>query len=255
MGYTVYKLTSPSDKVYIGITSRSVKDRWSNGKGYKQCPAIYNAIQKYGWGNFKKEILFEDMSEIEAKNFETMMIRSFQSNDARYGYNLTEGGDGTFNLPKHIREQKAERQRGAKNGHAKKVICLETLKVYDTMTQAREETGAKKITECCRHYYKHKTSAGLHWEFYDDCIPDEEYKRLLQRLIKEEYENKHHPPSEENRKKTSERSSVPVICVEIGTIFNSMEDACRKYNISKSNLCNCCKGKRRTAGGFHWEYA
>lgn len=314
MGYTVYKLTSPSNKVYIGITCQAIKKRWANGKGYKRCPAIYKAINKYGWENIKKEILLENTTESEAKSLETMLIKLHKSDNKKYGYNLTEGGDGTTgrilseeakkrisekNKGKIISEEQKERLRqinlgkrqseetkrkrsesmkgkkhphkrvlseeerkrlsdnfkGTNNPLARKVICLETLKVYDTMAQAREETGATKITDCCRHYYKHKSSAGFHWEYYDDRLSDEDYKDILDRLLKEEYENKHKSPTEENRRKTSERSSVSVICVETGTIFNSLEDACQTYNICKANLCNCCRGKRNTAGGYHWKYA
>lgn len=280
MPYTVYKLTSPSNKVYIGITSRSVKKRWNNGSGYIKCPAIFNAIKKYGWDNFKKEVVYEGLTEEHAKFLETFLISHYKSKDRRFGYNLTDGGEGSkgtvvseetrrkmsaihkgnkYNLGRKLseehRRQISEREKGANNPLARKVICLETLKVYDTMTQAREETGATKITACCKHYYKHKSSAGLHWEYYDDRLSDEDYKDILQRLIKEEYENKHHKPSEENKRKTSERSSVSVICVETGTIFNSIRDACRAYNLSPSCVCCCCKGKSKTAGGYHWKYA
>lgn len=279
MGYTVYRLTSPSEKVYIGITSRPVKQRWNNGIGYKRCPAMNNAIKKYGWENFKKEILLENTTESEAKALETMLIKLHRSNDSRFGYNRTEGGDGTtgyrpseetrrkmseahkgnkfFLGHKHTEEWKREnskRCKGANNGHSKKVICLETLKVYDTMAQAREETGATKITDCCRHYYKHKSSNGLHWEYYDDRLSDEDYKKILQRLIKEQEKNKNKHNTEESIKRLIERSSVPVICVETGTIFNSIRDACRAYNLSPSCVCCCCKGKSKTAGGFHWNY-
>ena len=281
MAYTVYKLTSPSNKVYIGITSRSVKQRWNNGIGYKKCPAMNNAIRKYGWENIKKEILLENTTEEEAKSLETLLIKLHRSNESGYGYNLTEGGDGTkgYYPSEETRKKRSEALKGRKypnrkrvlsekerkrlsdsfkgtnNPLARKVICLETLRVYDTMTQAQKETGATKITVCCKHYYKHKSSAGLHWEYYDESISDDEYKNILQELIEEEYENKHHSPSEENRRKTSERSSVPVICVETGVVFKSLEAVCQTYNISKANLCNCCIGKRKTAGGFHWRYA
>ena len=46
--YTVYKHTSPSGKIYIGMTCQKPKDRWGkDGNGYKGQP-FYNAIQKYG---------------------------------------------------------------------------------------------------------------------------------------------------------------------------------------------------------------
>lgn len=296
MPYTVYKLTSPSQKVYIGITCQAIERRWANGKGYKRCPAMNKAITKYGWENFTKEILLENTTESEAKSLETLLIKVHMSNDSRYGYNITEGGEGTkgfklseeqkehlrqINLGKHHSEetrrkmsaihkgnkyclgvkhteewkrQISERGKGANNPHAKKVICLETLKVYDTLTEAREKTGATKITDCCKHSYKHKSSNGLHWEYYDENLSEQDYKDILQQLLKEEYENKHHKPSEEHIKATVERSSIPVVCVESGEVFNSIHDACRKYNLSPPNVCNCCKGKKKTAGGFHWNY-
>lgn len=27
-----------------------------------------------------------------------------------------------------------------------------------------------------------------------------------------------------------------------------------KLGIKASKICNCCKGKRNTTGGFHWKY-
>lgn len=32
--WTVYEHISPSNKIYVGITSRNPKHRWDNGKGY-----------------------------------------------------------------------------------------------------------------------------------------------------------------------------------------------------------------------------
>ena len=34
--YTVYKHTSPSGKVYIGITGKKVEERWEYGYGYRK---------------------------------------------------------------------------------------------------------------------------------------------------------------------------------------------------------------------------
>lgn len=34
--YTVYKHTSPSGKVYIGITKKKPEYRWNHGRGYKE---------------------------------------------------------------------------------------------------------------------------------------------------------------------------------------------------------------------------
>ena len=62
----IYRYTSPSNKVYIGITY-NIKRRWYDGNGYlhKKKNGKYNqplfarAILKYGWDNFTHEILVE----------------------------------------------------------------------------------------------------------------------------------------------------------------------------------------------------
>lgn len=43
--WILYRHTSPSGKVYIGITSRNkAYKRWEYGHGYKGCKAFYNGI-------------------------------------------------------------------------------------------------------------------------------------------------------------------------------------------------------------------
>lgn len=68
--WILYRHTSPSGKVYVGITSKSVNKRWDGGRGYKTCIYFYNAILKYGWDNIKHEILFTDLEEKRAKSLE-----------------------------------------------------------------------------------------------------------------------------------------------------------------------------------------
>lgn len=44
--YIVYKHTSPSGKIYIGITSKVPRKRWSNGNGYLNNDYFTKAIKK-----------------------------------------------------------------------------------------------------------------------------------------------------------------------------------------------------------------
>lgn len=56
--FIVYKHTTPSQKIYIGITSMSTSKRWGHkGYGYRNQPYFYRAILKYGWDNIKHEVL------------------------------------------------------------------------------------------------------------------------------------------------------------------------------------------------------
>ena len=93
--WSVYMHTSPSNKVYIGITSQEPLKRWgNNGSNYSKQKYFYAAIKKYGWENIKHEILFSNLAEEEAKQKEVELIAKHKSADKNYGYNLTLGGDG-----------------------------------------------------------------------------------------------------------------------------------------------------------------
>lgn len=94
--YTVYKHTSPSGKVYVGITSRPVKSRWENGKGYKRNVVFTNAIRKYGWDNIKHEIMLENVSQSEAFYAEKYLIKWYKLH--KISYNVTDGGEGTLGV-------------------------------------------------------------------------------------------------------------------------------------------------------------
>ena len=38
-------------------------------------------------------------------------------------------------------------------------------------------------------------------------------------------------------------------------IYKSISDASRETGVCCANICRCCKGKTKTAGGYKWEYA
>lgn len=272
--YSVYMFIFPSNKVYVGLTKQSVKDRWRNGNAYSHSVFVNNAIKKYGWENIEKVVLYDDLTREQAMQKEIELIEWFNSTNREFGYNLSIGGESKSGVPmseetkdylrclrlgttlsEETKRKIGERELGANNPMARKVICLETMKVYDTLTQAQKETGATKISDCCRHTKKHKSSNGLHWEYYDEYLSEQDYKDILEWLVEEENENKHHKMSDENKKKLVDMCSVSVVCVETGEMFNSIADACRVYNVSPSDVCYCCKGKRKTAKGFRWEYA
>lgn len=92
--WCVYIHTSPSGKVYIGITSKNPPEqRWLNGRGYNHNYHFTNAIKFYGWNNFKHEIIAEQLTSDEAETMERELIEQYNAMDQRYGYNLTSGGE------------------------------------------------------------------------------------------------------------------------------------------------------------------
>lgn len=87
-----------NNKVYVGITSQTPKDRWRNGKGYKPKNSnrnahFWNAIQKYGWDNFYHYIIIEKITKERACEIEVNLINYYNSRNPKYGYNISNGGE------------------------------------------------------------------------------------------------------------------------------------------------------------------
>lgn len=57
------------------------------------------------------------------------------------------------------------------------------------------------------------------------------------------------------RERTTKKISKPVLCVETGVIFPSSVEAALHSGVHRSNINNCCLGKRKTSCGLHWQFA
>lgn len=131
--YRVYEHLFPNGKRYIGYTSRSLHGRFQrDGRGYQFQPLIWNAIQKYGWGNIAhKQIgLFND--EKSAKNFETKCIRKYNTSNPKYGYNIIECDEDRANkeinrISDALLSCNSRAYRKLKNAY-----CYENYNLFDT---------------------------------------------------------------------------------------------------------------------------
>lgn len=105
----VYKITNKvTNKIYIGITNQGsgarYRHHWYESRIGEPSP-IHRSMAKYGEDNFTLEIIdFADTYD-ELKEKEKYWIKQYNSTDKSIGYNLTEGGDGTFGR-KHSEDTK-----------------------------------------------------------------------------------------------------------------------------------------------------
>lgn len=223
-----------NNKVYIGQTCQKPEKRWDYGCGYKRHNLhFYNAIQKYGWNNFEHIILEDGLSLEQANEREQYWIKYYNSNQQEKGYNLTAGGDGSRGL---VMSEEAKLKIGQANG--KLVQCLETgITYYSTMEAARQlNISSSHIGDACHN--KRGLAGGYHWEYV--IIPLDEKSRNDLIIKKDQLKRC--------------RQSRPIICVETNEIFSGGKEAEEKTGIARGNICSCCKGKRKTAGGYHWKY-
>lgn len=98
--YDVYKITNKvNNKVYIGITSKGLSARWKEHlyNAEHGCPfKLHNALRKYGKENFSIELIDFCNSWEELEEKERYYISEYKSLQDEFGYNMTEGGDGTI---------------------------------------------------------------------------------------------------------------------------------------------------------------
>lgn len=228
--YFVYKHTSPTGKIYIGITCQEPEKRWSNGNGYAGNDYFVKAIRKYGWDNFKHEILFSGLTKEEACQKEIELIAKYKSNQREFGYNISARGDCPAKGVHWTYTDEQRKRRSGKNHH-----------MY-----------GKRLTDKQREHLRELNSGENHPQY--GTHRSEETKRKISsrqkgKTITKECREKiskslqgHIPP---NRRK--------VVCVETGEIFGSISAAQKKIVVSC--LWKALQDRSRTAGGFHWEYA
>ena len=171
----IYMLISPSGRVYVGKSVRFGKRLGQHRRrSRKNKTFLYNAVRKHGWGKFTKlvlEIFAYDVSTEYMSKRERYYIKKYRSYNRKYGYNLTEGGEGA---PGYKHTDKAKRNLQAmirEKGKMKKVYAknVKTGEEYlfesraEAMRELRRISGKNisrfHITDCCKGVQK--THAGF----------------------------------------------------------------------------------------------
>lgn len=226
--YKVYCHTSPDNKKYVGISMNPEK-RWANGEGYIKNYQFYPDIQKYGWNNFIHEILYDNLSIEEAKEKERELIAKWNLMNPLYGYNLTEGGDGAFS--EYSRYLMSKSRRGNTNAKG----------------QIHTAENRKQISESLKKYYSTHSKKDI----LD--LDDPEVQAIIERRKEQTHINRSNATSGANNP-----SAKAIIQYDLdGHILNTFpyaKMAALQFNVDLSSIIKCCRGKKKTAGGYKWSY-
>lgn len=279
--YTIYMHKNKiNGKIYIGQTCQKPEYRQNNGKGYVNCSYFYRAIQKYGQDNFEHIILFNNLSKQEANIKEKELIKKFNSNDEKFGYNIQAGGENhTFSKlgKEHCKQSliKTQQNEEYKENMSKKMKEKQENdnkykeKVKEGLEKARIEhykkTGSKnflteegrnKISEARKKYIaEHGTPT------QGKGHTEEAKEKIRQAKLGEKNPmyGKHH--TEEQKKQVAMKVSTPVRCIETSQIFSSKKEAALQCGLSSgSGITDQIAGRRKSAGKhpetgekLHWE--
>lgn len=271
MAFIVYKHTTPSGKVYIGMTGQSAKKRWRNGEGYKTQPRFYRAIEKYGWQNIQHEIVYMCDTAEDAFAKEKELISIHDSTNPSNGYNNSVGGDGgslgaildetaRANISRgHIglrhseetRQKLSKMRQGELNPNygkhmseeAKEKQRISAKRTYSTDEYKKRASEIQKEISSRPEVRKKRSDAvkggknyfyGVHM-----CGPDNpNYGKKL---------------SEKAKQRLKECKSKPIVCLETETVYHSAKDAERFYGVAQGSIYKVLDNPNRTSCGYHWE--
>ena len=276
--FLIYKITNKiNNKIYIGKTCRNLSTRWRehcSKANQKNKFYLHNAIFKYGQENFIIEKIDETDNETTINQLEQYWINFYQSNNRKYGYNLTDGGDG---IQKYNQNEFKELWD---NGYSIKEIANiyncdrhtvgESLKEYENYSYKESLSRSSYLKIKIDKYDKNKnlikTYASIK-EAADDnncsaitiskCIKNKSYSAIGY------YWNIHGEPLPENIVIKNKRNKVKIQQIDLeGNIiqfFPSAAEAARtiKPNENVNSVSSCilqvCKGKRKSAYGYKWK--
>lgn len=148
MGYwSIYKITcSKTPKIYIGLTSVSLGDRWSKHiySAIKQMrqTAISAAIRKYGRDTFNIEPIFCALTLDAASEIECMLISELGTRVPN-GYNITSGGEGTKLLPPKITPERNAKIAAALTGKKRSQEARASMTAAQNDPFTKSETGRR----------------------------------------------------------------------------------------------------------------
>ena len=198
MGY-IYKITNTrNDKSYIGQTTLKPEKRLKKhfDSSTKSCPAIHNAIQKYGRDAFTVEILHEALN-IFLDDLEVAEIKKHNSL-APNGYNLDSGGHANKSVSDQTRKKMSKSLKGRRHSPETRKKISEAAK-----DRARSPEYRKKLSDA----NKGRTRSPEHRKKLSDAnkgrIRSPEHRKKLSDA------NKGKTLSPEHRKKLSQVNIHP----------------------------------------------
>ena len=217
---------------YIGRTSMTIfnclngKSPRAGGYHWEYVDTKWHRQVKYTKSSRSRKIICTDTNKIfnsatEAARSINVSLNSILS--CCNGISKTSGGYHWNYLDGIKKVLPPKNRNGNYSSKKQPVKCVETNKIYESISQASREFGIAKNSIQMALWYPNRTVKGYHFTYCYD-------------IEREPY----------NAKK--------IICVETGKVFNSLIDASRVICKDSSALSVALKKPHRTCGGFHWKY-
>lgn len=249
--FIIYKLTSPSGKIYIGQTNRTLEIRWKEhlklARNGGNLP-LSRAIRRYK-EQFTVEIVVAGVPEWAVNAFEKYWIHYYDTYN--FGYNCTTGGEGL---------------KGYKHSEKTKAILAQKSTGNTSHLGHRHSQYTKDLLSNLHKgntYWKGKTHTAESKKKMSDSAQGKTIRKETREKLSIAATGRKH--TLETKKKMSEYARVyrtgknasratSVICIDTGEVFDTIQEAACKMGLDNSAIGKCCKGRLKTTGGYRWKY-
>ena len=254
MGF-IYKITNIiSKKCYIGETKKTNPElRWNEHKSKIEkgigCPALQDAVRKYGIDTFQFEILIICFDEDRYK-LEIEYIQKYKSMVPN-GYNLTKGGEGggfygkkhsetTINKIRNVLKERYENNPDLRKCLSERTKLLfkdenYKLKVSEGVKNSEKWCNSKKGNFNCR---KHS----------------EEIKNVLKNQSSNYFKDEEH--IDKHREIMAKAKGIRILQYDLNNNFIkefiSISEASRQTGVANSSISKSIRKHTFKAGNFIW---
>ena len=281
----------------MGITNQGVKVRW-----YKHCSdairdslfPIHHALRKYGFDNFTIESIETCSTVSILKEKEKYWIKKLDSRTINgKGYNLTDGGDGTFGrvcsektrdklklkaLERDKISEETKLKMSLNSTKAKKVSMFDLngklIKTFRSVTEAGKELKKNKhVISACARGSRNK-AYGYKWSYTDFVLTDplpkvkivfkkkKREKRVVSDEVKKRISETNKLRWDDERKlnaSINNHKNKPILQYDLQmnyiTEFRNVAQAAKSVGASThTNIAKCARGFRKSSCGFIWRY-
>lgn len=271
--YSVYVLTFPDGKKYVGLTRQKPEKRWRCGQGYRNQTLVYDAIKNAGgWEKVKHDIVLENVSLEAGAAKEKELISEYRTQDINYGYNTKNGGQTFGEHSQEFLDDLHNRMVGNKYCVGRKISekHLQALiegnkrcKKPRIRNWAMPEEQKKRISECAKERWRNPEYRKKYSENRPDMSGEnnpmfgKKHSEETKKKIAEKAKGR--KASAETREKYRHRNTRKVYQLDLqGNIIGQYESitfASEAIGKPGSNISFCCRNKQRTCGGYMWRYA
>jgi group I intron endonuclease len=264
MGY-IYKITNTeTKKCYIGETIETTPEKRWNGhiqtlKRNAGCPALKDAMKKYGVDKFKFEVLIICFDE-DVDKYEREYIKKYNS-IVPNGYNILPGGKcgGGFKGKKHNEESIKKMVEGLKKFREENPDHFETYR--ERHKEAMSKIDLSSRLRNSEKFQKAKEEGRLGSRAHKNQTMSEETKQKIRETVTKYFQENRPNESniEKHRKAMAKASGKAVIqYTKEGHFvkeYISVSDAGRLSGVNHSNIRRVLQNYTKTAGGYIWKYA